>query len=745
MENEKDDFFEKARPMNPRLVLTHIIDKNGVHKLVPKLPQDLQEGEHGIKVGDYVTFGGQKNKILKIYNKEGFMELESPDGRKHKKKFDKLKFKKKDSDKEVQLPSRAEQVDESLDEKIQATTPTPASTTQEEEQEEGLDYELYGTPAERMENWVDIIDGFADGYSKNVVIAHGTGGVGKTFNVMQNDTIKQALKEGEMMKFTGGTTSAGFLEMLYKNKDKKIILDDFDMIFKDPQMLNIIANLSRSAKERVITKPTSGASSSDDVPSSFEFTGKLMIISNIDIEKEAQGSGDSSRFEELLTNSDSVNLKMTKQETWDLINEQILHKDGKINHNLKFKNCFGGDYDMSNKDREELSEFFKKNWQETIELSGRTLSKASAIQKFYKDKGLPWIEQAEKMLLKDRDANLTVTERYQDFNDTVDLIEKGLMKSAVIVDKNANRIVERLNEKGLKRTLGNGGFEWQKQTEPNYIPSDPNERFASDMYHIVTSLSTEKAFFEAMWKHNGKIIIFDKTAKNILKSPLGQGIMKGALDTSGTGSVSWLSKLSTGKYPYPRKEKEEDHKEYAIKLREAGFEFETTESGRVDVKTISHKYDLPKNFDFKGRVIFVTDSKDDAPQPIQSRSIIANIETNRDEFLEVASKVAEQRHRLGQSFSSLTKDATFEDYKTAISFLKENKDKIHPRFFDEEGIQTIMAIVKNNQSEMKTPEGKEKVYKKIKQRLAGRTIKKSIQEDLGQKPEIIKAFLSLLD
>jgi len=89
MKNEKDDFFEKAKQMNPRLVLTHIIDKNGVHKLVPKLPKDLQEGEHGIKVGDYVIFGGQKNKILKIYNKEGFMELESPDGRKHKKKFDK--------------------------------------------------------------------------------------------------------------------------------------------------------------------------------------------------------------------------------------------------------------------------------------------------------------------------------------------------------------------------------------------------------------------------------------------------------------------------------------------------------------------------------------------------------------------------------------------------------------------------------------------------------------------------------
>lgn len=739
----KEDIIEKAKPMNPRLVLTHIIDKNGVHKLVPKLPQDLQEGEHGIKVGDYVTFEGQKNKILKIFNKEGFMTLEGPDGRKHNKKFNKLKFKKKDSDKEINLPDSAQEVDEELKENLQEKERTQQS--QEQEVDEGLDYELYGTPAERMEDWVDLVDGFATGNSKNVVMAYGTGGVGKTYNVMQNEIINEKLQKGEILKFTGGTTSAGFLEMLYKNKDKNIILDDFDMIFEDPQMLNIIANLSRSSEERIITKPTSGSGSEDDVPSSFEFNGKLMIISNIDIDKAAAGSGNASRFEELLTNAGSVNLKMSKKETWDLINEHILHKDGKVNQNLKFKNCFGGVFDATVEDREELSEFFKKNWQDTIELSGRTLAKASAIQKFYKDKGLPWIEQAEKMLLKDRDIGLSITERYQDFNDSVDLIQQGLMKAAVIVDKNADRIVERLKEKGLKKTAMNGGFEWQKQTEPNYVPSDPDEKFASDMYHVVTSLTTEKAFFEAMWKHNGKIIIFDKTAKGLLKSGLGQGLMKGALDTSGDGSVSWLSKLATGNYPVPKKNKDEDHKEYAIRLREAGFSYETLDNGKVDMKSITHPYDLPKNFDFKGRVMFVVDSKEDAPQPIQSRSIITNINTNPTEFLEMAEKVAEQRNRLGKRFSNLTEGATFEEYKQAVKILKENTGKIHPRYYDEEGIQTVMMTIRNKAHKMKTEEGRNEVIRGIIRGMAGSKIKKAIQNDFELDLNIKEAFLSLLD
>lgn len=682
--------LEKARPSNPSLVLTHIIDKNGKHKVVWKSPEDSVANKSGhkhheeVSQGHKVSHDGEEQEIHKV-KKDGYVTLKRSDGTKHDKSLKKVKF-------HHPKTGEAESAEFHKDENDAAPASAPkAKATAAEVEDEGLDYKKFGSPAERMEDWVDMVEDFAEGDSKNLTIAYGTGGVGKTFNVLQNQKITDGLESGEYVKFTGGTTPGGFFEMLYENRDKNIILDDFDMIFKDPKMLGLLSTLSRSSEERVVSNPSSSAAGGD-IPSRFEFTGKMMVISNIDLEKEAESAGNnSSKYQELTTNSNKVNLKMTKKETWDLINKFILHRDGEINEGLKFQNAYGAPKDVSLKDRKELSEYFEKNWQDMKELSGRTLMKANAIQQYYNEKGGDWKKKADQMLLTGGSDNVEVEERFKDFNDSVDMIARGDLKSAVVVDKNADKIVENLKQKGFAKTSIRGGNELQKQMNPEYVPTEL-DTFATNMYVTVTGSNlSEKALYETLWKHNGKVVIFDKTAKEFLKSDLGQGLLKGALDTSGDGELTWLSKTNTGKHPMPKNDDGRDELDYQSEMKKQGFSFETLDNGKIDPKTVSHPYDLPKKFNFKGRAVFVTDSTEDAPQPIQSRSMIADIQTTPSEFIKVSKTIAKNRDKNGMQFSHLFGDVSHDEYSSAIKFLEKNSEHVHEKHYSEEGLQTIIG------------------------------------------------------
>ncbi len=749
------DLLEKAKPRNPNLILTHIIDKNGHHKIVWRSPEDVASQKEGktkqeVKPGDKVTYRDGTHTVHKV-QKNGYVTLVGPDGVKHDKSLKKIKFHNPETGEadSGEFFHDPETTDGPAPTTARATS-TPASGSAsvnpniDPDKEEGLDYEIYGSPEERMGDWVDIIRDFANNNSKNLVIAYGTGGVGKTYNVLQNQKIKAGLESGEYVKVTGGTTPAGFFEMLYENRDKKIILDDFDMVYNDPQMLGLLAIISRSSEDRVLTYPGSSAGRGD-LPSKFKFTGKIMSISNIDIEANAERGGDNaSKYEELLTNSNKVNLYMTKKETWDLINEYILHRNGEVNTGLKFRNAYGVEIDSSIEDRKELAEYFTKNWKDMKELSGRTLTKANAIQQYYKEIGENWQSKADQMLLNSTEGNqLGVEERFRDFNDSVNMIAKGDLKSAVIVDKNSDRVIAALKSKGFKNSIirvdGEDGYHLQEQMRPDYVPKE-GEKFATEMYvQIAGTNISDKNLYETLWKHNGKVIIFDNSCKKFLKSDIGQGLLKGALDTSGDGQLTWLSKINTGKFPVPKKQSEQDDLQYQDFLRQEGFSFETDDRGKIDPKTISHPNDLPDRFEFKGRCVFITDSSNDAPQPIQSRSVLADIDVTPKEFLSLADSVADKMEKMGHTVSYVYNNASIEDYREAVNFLREHEGKIHARHFSEEGVQQIMGKL---QTARKEGEPLEETKRRIKRQLQ----KSFIDSDFSNNHEsdISKAFQNLI-
>ena len=122
------------------------------------------------------------------------------------------------------------------------------------------------------------------GIQPSLVIT-GSAGTGKTFLV--KDTLtKMGLKESnEFVHFKGRATAAGLFVTLYDNCDKIIVLDDCDSVFKDPDAVNMLKAALDSYDTRNISYITSKPlkdQSGTHLPRSFEFTGKIIFISNLD-------------------------------------------------------------------------------------------------------------------------------------------------------------------------------------------------------------------------------------------------------------------------------------------------------------------------------------------------------------------------------------------------------------------------------------------------------------------------------
>ena len=121
------------------------------------------------------------------------------------------------------------------------------------------------------------------GIQPSLVIT-GMAGVGKTHLV--KETLKQmGLRESyDFEHFKGKATAAGLFITLYQNSDKIVVLDDCDSVFKDDDAVNILKAALDSYDTRKIsyisTKPLKDEFG-EPIPSHFEFTGKIIFISNI--------------------------------------------------------------------------------------------------------------------------------------------------------------------------------------------------------------------------------------------------------------------------------------------------------------------------------------------------------------------------------------------------------------------------------------------------------------------------------
>lgn len=132
------------------------------------------------------------------------------------------------------------------------------------------------------------------------IIVCGQGGLGKSHSVTK--TIKaNNLEDMDYVFFKGYSTARGLYNTLFDNNGKLIIFDDCDSVLDDKVAVNILKSALDSYDKRTISW-MSKVSKSDEYPQHFDFTGRIIFISNKSKEKIDEA---------ILTRSLTVDLTMT--------------------------------------------------------------------------------------------------------------------------------------------------------------------------------------------------------------------------------------------------------------------------------------------------------------------------------------------------------------------------------------------------------------------------------------------------
>jgi hypothetical protein len=163
----------------------------------------------------------------------------------------------------------------------------------------------------------DMVTMLANGAQASVVVT-GPGGLGKSFTVSQTLTalgfkdvsVLDDIAVGTVLKtaktfrvIKGYSTPKGLYRTLYENKDGVIVFDDCDSVLKDPVSLNLLKGALDSYSRRIISWRAD--IKDEDLPTSFEFKGRVVFISNLSASNIDQA---------ILTRSLAVDLSMTTKQ-----------------------------------------------------------------------------------------------------------------------------------------------------------------------------------------------------------------------------------------------------------------------------------------------------------------------------------------------------------------------------------------------------------------------------------------------
>jgi len=158
-------------------------------------------------------------------------------------------------------------------------------------------------------------------------------------------------------------------------------------------------------------------------------------------------------------------------------------------------------------------------------------------------------------------------------------------------------------------------------------------------YVKITGKSTAVAMYASLYEHNKKVVIFDD-CDSVLKDPDAVNILKGALDTTGDGTIVWASAS-------PPKD--------------------------------SHGEKVPQRFKFRGKAIFISNIPrermlEPMTQPLVSRSLSIDLTMTAEETIVRLRKIRDKipfQDPNGEDIYVST-----EDREAAINFLDKYKDVI---------------------------------------------------------------------
>jgi len=162
----------------------------------------------------------------------------------------------------------------------------------------------------------DMVTMLANGDQASVVVT-GPGGLGKShtvsaalreagFNdvsVLDEFEVGDNIPKNSYRVVKGYSTPKGLYRTLYENRNSVIVFDDCDSVLKDPVSLNLLKAALDSYSRRIISWRAD--IKDEDLPTVFEFKGRVVFISNLSTTSLDQA---------IITRSLAVDLSMTAKQ-----------------------------------------------------------------------------------------------------------------------------------------------------------------------------------------------------------------------------------------------------------------------------------------------------------------------------------------------------------------------------------------------------------------------------------------------
>jgi hypothetical protein len=202
----------------------------------------------------------------------------------------------------------------------------------------------------------DLTTMVVNGITPSLIVV-GEGGLGKTHSVTQT-ICENGFEETDYVFFKGYSTARGLYNTLYDNNGKLIVFDDCDSVLDDKVAVNILKSALDSYEKRTISWMAK-MNKSDEYPQHFNFTGRIIFISNKSKEKIDEA---------VLTRSLTVDLTMTP--------------DDKVARMESILESILPEYDIDVK-QDALD--FLKSVKEEVSLNMRMLIMISKMRRMYPD------------------------------------------------------------------------------------------------------------------------------------------------------------------------------------------------------------------------------------------------------------------------------------------------------------------------------------------------------------------------
>lgn len=159
------------------------------------------------------------------------------------------------------------------------------------------------------------------------------------------------------------------------------------------------------------------------------------------------------------------------------------------------------------------------------------------------------------------------------------------------------------------------------------------------VYVTIKGYSTPKGLYRTLFENQNATIVFDD-CDSILKDPVALNLLKGALDSYGKRIISW------------------------------------------NAESFGKDDDLPRSFEFKGRVIFISNmDQDKIDQAIRSRSMMIDLSMTDDQKIDRMAHIAESEEFLPEYTMEIKADA--------LALIREVKDQAK-----EISLRTLISVAK---------------------------------------------------